>query len=194
MLQFRAYNLKTIDDSLLESRWNNDPEIRHFLRLHQNAADYLTTPTPSEEWTSRKARLTRLERKEWIIEWQDGGSARPIGSCSISQRLPHLLLKPPRVPEIERVAWIGLGIGEAEFRGRGLGLEIIRHLERESTALGCTWIEAGTFEFNAPSRSLFARAGYEQFDRVPQCTFWQDRLWDDLRWRKRLGAGLASRP
>jgi RimJ/RimL family protein N-acetyltransferase len=182
MLSFRPYILTTIDDSLLESRWNNDPSIRHFLRPHKNLDDYQVSATPTEEWTSRKARLTRLERKEWIIEWDK----KPIGSCSISQKLPHQLLKPPRVSESERVAWIGLGIGEPGFRGRGIGRATLEHLEKECRLLGMTWIEAGTFEFNEPSKKLFARGGYEQFDRVSEITFWEGRMWDDLRWRKRL--------
>jgi RimJ/RimL family protein N-acetyltransferase len=39
----------------------------------------------------------------------------------------------------------------------------------------------GVFEFNANAKKLYQKFGYQEIGRVKDFTFWQGRLWQDIR-------------
>ena len=100
---------------------------------------------------------------------------------------PEHLLKP-----VPGSAWIGITIGEPEARGRGIGREAMRYLEAQITAKGLKRIELGVFEFNAAAIALYRKLGYREFARIEDFTYWQGRLWKDIRMEKYLTSPPAN--
>jgi RimJ/RimL family protein N-acetyltransferase len=52
-------------------------------------------------------------------------------------------------------AWIGLMIGEASMRGKGLGMKAMDYLEKQIYNQGLQRIELGVFSFNTPAVNLY---------------------------------------
>ena len=47
-------------------------------------------------------------------------------------------------------------------------------------------IELGVFEFNKPAIRLYEKAGYKEFARIENFTYWQGKMWQDIRMEKYL--------
>ena len=83
-------------------------------------------------------------------------------------------------------AWIGITIGEPEGRGKGIGYKAIQFLEEEIKKHGLHRIELGVFEFNTQAQNLYRKLGYEEIGRIENFTYWQDKMWKDIRMEKYL--------
>ena len=60
----------------------------------------------------------------------------------------------------------------------------MQHIEGEIRAAGFKRIELGVFEFNTFAQKLYLKMGYTEIGRIPDFTFWQDKLWMDIRMEK----------
>jgi len=78
-------------------------------------------------------------------------------------------------------AWIAIIIGEQDARGRGIGALALRYLEDQIKAQGLQRIELGVFDFNTNAIKLYQKSGYQEIGRINDFTFWQGRLWQDIR-------------
>ena len=156
-------------------RWENDPAIRH---LHVRSTD--------EEDAGRLATVEGLResleraRERGRLNWSIELDGELVGEVSAEVDPPWLHGREPGS------AMLGLCIGEASARGRGLGRAAMEHVEAELRARGCPRLEVGVFEFNAVARRLYASLGYREFARLPDFTWWDGRYWTDLRLEKRL--------
>ena len=56
--------------------------------------------------------------------------------------------------------------------------------EEEIRKAGCKRIELGVFEFNEPAKKLYQKMGYAEIGRIPNFTFWQGKMWTDIRMEK----------
>jgi RimJ/RimL family protein N-acetyltransferase len=81
-------------------------------------------------------------------------------------------------------AWIGIVIGEEVGRGKGIGHLALQHLENEIRQQGLRRMELGVFEFNTNAIKLYQKAGYREIGRIPDFTYWQGKLWQDIRMEK----------
>lgn len=156
------------------TRWENDPLLIPLTRPNGGQADL-----------ERRHEVTLDALRERLIHQQLylillGG--RLVGEMSYQVDPAHLLRRVPGT------AWVGITIGEAEGRGRGVGRAALRHLEHEIAAQGLGRIELGVFEFNRPALALYAGLGYREFGRVDDFTYWQGRMWQDIRMEKDLPA------
>ncbi len=84
-------------------------------------------------------------------------------------------------------AWIGITIGEPEGRGKGNGFIAIQYLEEQIKQQGLRRIELGVFEFNKQAHKLYRKLGYEEIGRIQDFTYWQNKMWNDIRMEKYLG-------
>lgn len=152
------------------TKWENDP-----------ALVYLTRPNNSQVNLERKMFVTpeeirqRLEHNRIYLIYMDG---QLVGEMSFSIDPQHLYKKEPGT------AWVGITIGEESARGKGLGMLAMQYLEDEISKAGCKRIELGVFEFNAQAQKLYKKMGYTEIGQVPDFTFWQDKLWTDIRMEK----------
>lgn len=173
-LRFRPANYRTLDDSLHIARWLGDPAIRHLSQ--PQFSEEVAEPESAEQIQARNREPAPYRPVDLIIEL-DG---KPIGHADILLNPNHGLIKEGKV------AWLSLLIGEGQFRGKGIGRQTMLFLEERARELKCDWAEVGLFEFNEPSFRLMRSAGYEEFARIPEFTYWNGRRWADIRLRKRL--------
>lgn len=77
------------------------------------------------------------------IEVQEAGTWRPIGDVTFSQEDMPIV------------------IGEEAYRGRGIGLRVIRALAERGRSLGYEWLGVREiYDWNAASRRCFEKAGF----------------------------------
>ncbi len=152
--------------------WENDPEIIPFIR-----------PISGKEDLSKKRKITeeslrrRLEtHEEYLIYLKE----QLIGQLSIQIDPGHIAKK------VKGTAWIGIYIGEKEYRGRGAGTLALKHVESILRLRGIRRIELGVFEFNKAAYRLYRRLGYEEFIRLDELAWWNDSMWRDIRMEKYL--------
>jgi RimJ/RimL family protein N-acetyltransferase len=154
------------------TQWENDPTLIH-----------LTRPNKSQEDLTKAADITAedlQQRLEHGVLYLIYNQEELVGEMSYQIDPPHLY------KQETGTAWIGITIGEESVRGKGLGILAMQHLEEEIRKAGYTRIELGVFEFNTPARKLYTKMGYIEIDRIPNFTFWQDKMWTDIRMEKYL--------
>jgi len=152
------------------NKWENDPALTYISRPNRDQADIERKSTVSMDEISQ-----RLEHQSIYLIHLDG---QLVGEMSFQIDPAHLYKKEAGT------AWIGINIGEEGARGKGLGTLAMKHLENEIVKAGCKRIELGVFEFNTPAQMLYQKMGYVEIGRIPDFTFWQNKLWTDIRMEK----------
>lgn len=169
-VEFRKLTQPTAEIAECLGKWENDPQLIHLIRVNQDqeSPDKRMTVTVEvlEEWLARK--------QIYLIYMRD----QLVGEVEF-QVDPKLLYK-----KDIRTAWIGLMIGEEFARGKGIGYLALQYVEKEIHAHGLRRIELGVFEFNTNAIKLYQRMGYQEIGRIPNFTFWQGKLWADIRMEK----------
>lgn len=165
--------LKASDDIVATfNRWNNDPEIVHLIR-----------PARSEEELAANHRMTvadltdRLQTHDIFLIYADDSL---VGEVNVMYDAHHLYVHEPGS------AWLGLVIGEASARGKGVGSEALRLLELRLQEQGTPRVELGVFMFNEAAHQLYKKLGYKEIAHIEAFTYWNGRLWSDIRMEKRL--------
>ena len=154
------------------NQWENDPLLIPFIRPSRNKeeleAHVLVTLTSFKQ---------RLEHHPLFLIYADG---RLVGEMDFQIDPDHLFRK------IAGTAWIGINIGESTARGKGVGPKAMQYLEDQIINQGLKRIELGVFEFNVKAIKLYRKMGYQEIGRIDDFTYWQGRLWQDIRMEKYL--------
>ena len=153
-------------------RWENDPDLVPFIRPSKNREDLAQLRPVTVETLAE-----RVKKLHFYLIYLDG---QLIGEMSFKVD-PDYLFK-----NVAGTAWIGITIGEADTRGRGIGYKAIRFLEQQISTEGLKRIELGVFEFNKPARALYRKLGYQEIGRIDAFTYWDGRMWQDIRMEKYL--------
>lgn len=154
------------------TKWENDPALVHLTRPNQSQADLeKRTVLDLNELGERIKHQT-----SYLIHLDD----QLVGEMSYQKDPPHLY------KQATSTAWIGITIGEASARGKGLGVPAMQFLEEEIQKAGFKRIELGVFEFNQPAQKLYMKMGYSEIGRLPGFTYWQGKMWTDIRLEKYL--------
>lgn len=177
---YRKVNFGSDDDCTLLAKWANDPEIRHFSTRYQNEASFAAQVSP-ERFKERLSRA-RPNRTDLMI-LLDG---EPVGYANYEL-----------FPELEEstnlsVAWLAIVLGEARARGKGLGRIVMTHIETLARAAGAVRAEIGVFEFNERALALYRKLGYCEFKQNIEFTYWNGRMWTDIRMAKGLVALVSD--
>lgn len=152
------------------TKWENDPALVHLTRPNQTQADI-----------DRKSEVdsfeldARISYQMTYLIYLDG---QLVGEMSYQVDPQHLYKKETGT------AWISITIGEESARGKGIGVLAMQYLEEEIQKAGYKRIELGVFEFNEPAQKLYQKMGYAEIGRIPEFTFWQGKLWTDIRMEK----------
>jgi RimJ/RimL family protein N-acetyltransferase len=153
-------------------RWENDPALIPFIRPNKDKAALET-----KDVVTTKDLEERLEHHHvYLIYLAD----RLIGEMDY-QIDPKILFR-----KESGTAWIGIILGEESARGKGIGLLALQHLEEEIRNQGWRRIELGVFEFNTNAIRLYQKAGYQEIGRIADFTYWNDKMWQDIRMEKYL--------
>ncbi len=154
------------------NKWGNDPALIPVIR-----------PNFSKEAFERQDEITlesllrRLTYTHIYLVYLD---EKLVGEISFQVDPEQLYLKTPGS------AWIGINIGETSARGKGIGMRAMQYLEDEIRAEGLKRIELGVFEFNAKAIKLYKKMGYREIGRIEEFTYWDGKMWTDIRMEKRL--------
>ena len=169
-IQFKNLTEPTPEVAEHLSKWENDPALIPLIR-----------PNPNKEALLHRETVTvsdleqRLEHNSIYLIYLDG---QLIGEMNYQVDPGHLYKKEPGT------AWIGIEIGEEIGRGKGIGFLALQYLEEEIKRQGLKRIELGVFEFNTNAIKLYLKLGYKEIARIEGFTFWQDKMWQDIRMEK----------
>jgi len=154
------------------NRWGNDPELIPFIR-----PNFTKEALEAREAITVVSLLKRLKYNQIYLIYING---ELVGEISYQIDPEQLYLK-----ELSS-AWIGINIGEASARGKGIGTQAMEYLEDQIKARGLSRIELGVFEFNTNAIKLYKKMGYQEIGRIEKFTYWQGKMWTDIRMEKRL--------
>ena len=169
-IQFKNLTEPTPEVAEHLSKWENDPALIPLIR-----------PNPNKEALLHRETVTvsdleqRLEHNSIYLIYLDG---QLIGEMNYQVDPGHLYKKEPGT------AWIGIEIGEEIGRGKGIGSLALQYLEEEIKRQGLKRIELGVFEFNTNAIKLYQNMGYKEIARIDSFTYWQDKMWQDIRMEK----------
>jgi RimJ/RimL family protein N-acetyltransferase len=152
------------------NKWENDPQLIPFARPNNNQADL-----DRREHLSLDDMVKRLQHHQTYLIYLEG---QLIGEMNY-QIDPGYLYK-----KEAGTAWLGITIGEEMGRGRGIGYQAMQFLEAQIKQHSLKRIELGVFEFNTNAIKLYQRLGYKEIGRIDAFTYWQERLWQDIRMEK----------
>lgn len=172
-LQFASLINPTDEVAEAFSRWENDPLIVHLSRPSRTAEDL-----EKRQLVTLPELVRRLSYMQIYLIWLD---SQLVGEISYRMDPEYLFKQEPGT------AWIGITIGEAQARGKGIGRQALQYLEQQIALHGARRIELGVFEFNTLAHSLYQRMGYQEIGRISDFTYWQGRMWQDIRMEKYLG-------
>lgn len=168
---FKRLTLPTLEVVEAFSRWESDPALIPLTRPNRGEADLTHGSRVTEEELS-----ARLRSHSMYLIVLDG---QLVGEMNYRVDPEHLFRVEPRT------AWVGITIGEASARGRGIGSQALSYLEEEIWRAGLARIELGVFAFNAPAIQTYRKLGYTEIGRIPDFTYWHGRMWEDIRMEKR---------
>ena len=169
-IQFKNLTEPTPEVAEHLSKWENDPALIPLIR-----------PNPNKEALLHRETVTvsdleqRLEHNSIYLIYLDG---QLIGEMNYQVDPGHLYKKEPGT------AWIGIEIGEEIGRGKGIGSLALQYLEEEIKRQGLKRIELGVFEFNTNAIKLYQNMGYKEIARIDGFTYWEDKMWQDIRMEK----------
>ncbi|MGR9050712.1 GNAT family N-acetyltransferase [Halobacillus faecis] len=153
-------------------RWENDTSLIPMVR-----------PNPDQDALEKRYEVTtenlkqRLKNHEIFLIYKDDVL---VGEMNYMINPGHLHKKE------QDTAWIGITIGEAAGRGKGIGFEAMRYLEDRIKEKGFDRVELGVFEFNEKAQKLYRKLGYKEIARIPDFTYWNGSKWADIRMEKFL--------
>jgi RimJ/RimL family protein N-acetyltransferase len=127
------------------ARWSNDAE-------YDRLATYNRTRPLSvaqiERWMEKRAKKEEGNEFEFAIRTLDGDKL--IGDIGLEVTWNH------------QVAWMGVGIGEPDYRGRGYGTDAVRVILRYGfQELGLWRIQLGVFSNNPRAIRSYEKAGFK---------------------------------
>lgn len=154
------------------NRWENDSSLIPFTRPIQNKEEL-----ERQEIITLDNLKQCLTYKYIYLIYLDN---QLIGEMNYMIDPTHLYKKE------SGTAWIGITIGEPEGRGKGIGYKALQFLEQEIKQHGFNRIELGVFEFNTPAHTLYQKLEYTEIGRIANFTYWQDKMWADIRMEKYL--------
>lgn len=154
------------------NKWENDPTLIPLMRPCQNEADL----TKITEVTVKNLEERLEHGPTWLI-YLDG---QLIGEMGYQIDPKHLYKHEPNT------AWVGITIGEATAQGKGIGFQAMQFLEEQTRQAGLRRMELGVFEFNERAIKLYTKLGFKEIARIDNFTYWQGKMWQDIRMEKHL--------
>ena len=172
-VNFKKLVTPTPEIALTMTEWANDRAIVHLMRPSFSQGEL-----QAETSVTVATLLERIERGHvFYLVYAD---EQLVGEM-------NYVVDPPQLLKHQKgSAWIGISIGVASARGKGIGAKAMQYLEDEIRAAGYARIELGVFEYNEPAIRLYKKMGYKEFGHVPEFTYWDGKMWTDIRMEKRL--------
>lgn len=132
------------------SRWWHDSEYGRLLDL---APGHLFSPKRTKEWLEKE--LEKDPPEMWLFGIRALEDDRLIGFVDLSDATPH------------GDSFVGIGIGERDYWGRGYGTEAMKLILRFAFAeLGLHRVSLNVFDYNPRGVRSYEKAGFRHEGRV----------------------------
>ncbi|MEN1970055.1 GNAT family protein [Lentibacillus sp. N15] len=154
------------------NRWENDPDLIPLTRRNLNQSEL-----ERREIVTLEDLAKRLKHQYLYLIYDDNNL---IGEMNYMIDPSHLYKTEPGT------AWIGIAIGDPGGQGRGVGYEGLQYLEAKIKERGLKRIELGVFEFNIVGQKLYQKLDYKEIGRIKDFTYYQNKMWSDIRMEKYL--------
>ncbi len=171
-IQVREVETSSTSDFFFFAKWFADPEYRTLTTAFRDGK-WMRAETDAESLRLR-AIEKRATQKRYVVLYE----GEVVGDLSFELGAPQLLKNEPLS------AFVGIGIGEKKYRGKGIGREAFKVLENKCWEAGAKRIELGVFAFNTPAIALYKSLGYKEFSRIQNLTEYENKMWDDIRMEK----------
>ncbi len=172
-LRFEKLVSPTPEIAAVPHAWTNDPALVHLTRPSRDKADLeKAVPVTTSSLAERIARGLEI-----YLIYAEG---QLVGEMNFIVDPPHLLKKE------SGSAWLAIGIGEASARGKGIGAQAMQYLEAQIRKQGLVRMELGVFEYNARAIRLYQKLGFREIGRIENFTYWDGKMWTDIRMEKIL--------
>ena len=171
-IRFEKLSTPTPEIASSLNKWANDPALIPVIRPNFSKKAFEREDEITEESLVKRLKYTQI----YLVYLDE----KLVGEISFQVDPEQLYLKIPGS------AWIGINIGETSARGKGVGVQAMQYLEDEIKAKGLKRIELGVFEFNTNAIKLYKKMGYIEIGRIKEFTYWEGKMWTDIRMEKRL--------
>ena len=132
----------------------------------------LVTVGQEEKWL--RGVLARIEKKKTVF-LQAYFNDRLVGQVEINKNDYRK----------KYVGTLHLAV-DKDFRGEGIGEELIKLAEEEVKKLGVTIIDLTAIDGNSPAISLYKKLGYIEFGRLPESVDFKGKMLDEVYMYKKL--------
>ncbi len=144
--------------------WLNDPEVRQFLLLNLPLS-----MAQEERWFEAMTKAPPAEHV-LVIEVREGDGWKPVGNTSLMD-----------IDWTNRLAEVGIFIGEKAYWGQGYGREVMRLMLKhgfETLNLNRIWLRV--YEHNLRGIRAYEHAGFRHEGRLRQAVYKEGRYYDVL--------------
>ncbi|ALX49588.1 hypothetical protein AOX59_14045 [Lentibacillus amyloliquefaciens] len=172
MIQFVQLTEPNLNVLKTLNQWENDPALMGLTHPVQSEAE-LRKPKN----VSINDLANRLTYETIYLIYTDD---QLIGEMNYIIDPSHLYKKEPKT------AWIGIVIGEHKEQSKGIGYAAMNYLEKQIKTNNIKRIELGVFAFNKRAHRLYQKLGYREIGRIEDFTWWQGKMWPDIRMEKYL--------
>ncbi|GIV66946.1 MAG: N-acetyltransferase [Bellilinea sp.] len=147
------------EDPRLISEWDRDSEFQRLLNS-ESAARY--NPKQVREFLEKEIDSMHF----YIIQRLEDD--QKIGLIDLNG-----------IDWVSRNAWVGIGIGEREFWGKGYGTDAMRVLLRYAfTILNLQRVTLNVFDFNQRGYASYKKCGFKEEGRLPSALLKAGKRWD----------------
>lgn len=162
LFQGKLVRLCAVDkekDAELWAKWNMDSD---YVRLLDIGPSYL---------------YPKKQIEDWIEEIKDNQSEFSIRSIADDKTIGDIGLDD--FDWTAGNAWVGIGIGDADFRGKGYGTEAMRLLLQYAfEELNLHRVNLSVFEFNKRAIRSYEKCGFKYEGIMREFIYKDDKRWD----------------
>ncbi|MGL6106912.1 GNAT family N-acetyltransferase [Romboutsia sp.] len=169
-IKFRELTEKDIEDFELIAKWDNQEEIKYFIRPNLKEGEM-------EDIKGRDMLFGLIANPDKHIYIILDGSIK-VGYVSVESNFGMLYNKE------KKSSWISICIGEDAYRDKGIGRYAMEFIEEKSRELNNNRIELGVFEYNEKAIRFYTKLGYKPIGRNKEFIYYQGRWHDDIRMEK----------
>lgn len=147
------------------THWRRDSE---FMRLIDSSEVMLRSQKDSQKWIEKE--LEDQEVNQYMFTIRTLAEDKLLGDIGLSV-----------VNWMSRDAFVGLGIGERDFWGRGYGTDVMKVILRYAfTEINLRRVTLSVFEYNPRAVRSYEKAGFVHEGRMRQFLNREGKRWDML--------------
>jgi len=147
------------------SRWGRDSE---YSRLLDNDPARMSSIMRNKDWLDRVLEKETIDEAYFLVRsLADDTLIGFVGLFAIQWSHGD--------------AWVGIGIGDRQYWGKGFGTDAMRVILRYAfTELNLHRVTLGVFAYNTRAVRSYEKAGFTVEGRLRECIHRENRRWDEI--------------